>query len=219
MDIIVSILARIVNILFPTHCVGCGISGAHICEKCLAKAPRARDAEYSFISSLFEYQNTTIRQAIWNFKYKNARGVAQIFGEKLYEEIIADLGDRLHISKSETFLLVPIPLHKKRSRERGYNQSELLAQEIIKYDTENIFVLTTNALSRTRPTNAQARKEKRQARFENLKGAFTASNEVVRGKNIILIDDVTTTGATLTEARNTLLATGAREVIAWTVAH
>jgi len=219
MDIIISILTRIINILFPTHCVGCGISGAHICEKCLIRAPRARDAEYSFISSLFEYQNAAIRQAIWNFKYKNTRGVAQIFGEKLYEGIIADLGDSLHISKSETFLIVPIPLHKKRLRERGYNQSELLAREITKYDSENIFILTTSALSRTRATNAQAKKEKRRARFENLRGVFTASKELIRGKNIILIDDVTTTGATLAEARKTLLEAGARDVRAWTIAH
>lgn len=160
-----------------------------------------------------------MRKVIWQFKYKNARSVAKHFGEKLYEEIIGDLGDCLHFSRKETFLLVPIPLHKKRLLERGYNQSELLAREIIKYDTEKIFELTTKVLVRTRITKSQAKSEKRITRFENLRGAFVALPELVHNKHVLLVDDVTTTGATLSEARKALLEAGAKTVRAYAVAH
>lgn len=152
-------------------------------------------------------------------KYRGVRATAKCFGEMLYEEILGDMGEGLHMSKKETFLIVPIPLHKKRERERGYNQSELLAREIMKYDTQNLFELAPHALSRIRETKAQAKSEKRAARIENLRGVFNADASLVRGKNIILIDDVTTTGATLASARKALRDKGARSVRAYALAH
>lgn len=210
---------QIVDMLFPQACAVCGEGGSLLCENCMVNIPRADQPAQSFITAVFDYQNEAIRGVIWKFKYKNARAVAQYFGKKLYEEIIGDIGDNLHISKNEKFLLVPIPLHKKRLRERGYNQSELLALEILKHDTEKIFELASDALTRARSTRPQAKSEKRAARFENLRGAFTASPESVVGKHIIIVDDVTTTGATLSEARKVLLRAGARTVRAYAVAH
>ncbi|MCK9345266.1 MAG: ComF family protein [Candidatus Pacebacteria bacterium] len=219
MHSLISIFKHLVNLIFPQTCIRCGVAGVPLCKDCITKLPQAREAEHSFITAIFDYRDPSVRQAIWQFKYRNARKVAESFGEKLYEELLGDLGDSLHISKNESFLLIPIPLHKKRLQERGYNQSELLAREILKYDTEGIFELTSHALIRTRATNAQAKKEKRAARLENLRGAFSANPELVCKKNIILIDDVTTTGATLAEARKVLLKAGARSVRALTVAH
>lgn len=214
-----TLFKSIVNAIFPRTCGGCKKDGTLLCEDCLMLVPSADQPAQAFITAIFDYRNSIIRGVIWKFKYKNARVVAKYFGERLYEEIIAELGDDLHISKNETFLLVPIPLHKKRLRERGYNQSELLAREIIKYDSEKMFQLIPNALLRTRATHAQAKSQKRTARFENLSGAFTTTPEVVHRKNIILIDDVVTTGATLSEARKALLKAGAKSVRAYTVAH
>lgn len=208
-----------IDALFPRPCGGCGKNGSLLCSDCLSLVSRADQPAQSFITAIFDYRNPAIRNVIWKFKYKNARNVAEYFGEKLYEEIVGELGDDLLISKVETFLLLPIPLHKKRLRERGYNQSELLAREILKYDTEKIFQLSPRALARSRKTNAQAKSIKRSARFENLRGAFIADGELVRGKHVILIDDVATTGATLTEARKVLLKAGARSVRAYAVAH
>lgn len=219
MHLLLSIFTRLVDAVFPRVCEGCGKSGTLLCADCLINVPTASPPAQSFITAIFDYQNPIVRKVIWKFKYKNVRRVAKYFGEKLYEEILAELGDDLHISKNETFLLVPIPLHKKRLRERGYNQSELLAREIIKYDTGEILRLAPEALIRTEKTLPQAKKEKRAARFENLRGAFFALQERVSGKHIILIDDVTTTGATLTEARKALLKSGAKTVRAYTVAH
>jgi len=219
MNFFLSLTARAIDILFPRTCSGCNKGGTFLCEDCITKIPRAEPPSNSFITAIFSYRNPIIRQTIWRFKYRNARGVARHFGGLLYDEIIGEISDDLRIRSDETFLLVPIPLHKKRLRERGYNQSELLAREIIKQDTEKMFSLLPNALIRTRATNAQAKKEKREARFENLRGAFTANPALVRNKHIILIDDVTTTGATLSEARKALLKAGAKTVRAYAVAH
>ncbi|MBI5077835.1 MAG: ComF family protein [Candidatus Yonathbacteria bacterium] len=223
MHLLLSIFTRLIDAVFPSVCGGCGKSGGLLCADCIANVPSASPATQSFITAVFDYQNPIIRGVIWKFKYKNARGVAKYFGMALYDEIIGEIGDDIRISKNEVFLLVPIPLHAKRLRERGYNQSELLAREIIKYakeqGSEKMFKLAPGALTRTRATKPQAKSEKRSTRFENLRGAFFAFPELVRGKHIILIDDVTTTGATLTSARKTLLKNGTKTVRAYAVAH
>lgn len=214
-----AIITYIIDTIFPRVCGGCGTHGTLLCAKCITHILRTPSSTHSFITAVFDYRNPLIRRAIWRFKYKNVRGFAEVFGERLYEEIVGDLGESLHISKSETFLLVPIPLHKKRRRERGYNQSELIVRAILKNDAENIFERSPQALLRVRETKPQAKSEKRAARFENLRGAFRADPTRVRGRNILLVDDVTTTGATLAEARKALRKAGARSVRAYAVAH
>ena len=209
----------LLDLVFPRACAICGKSRTEVCETCLYLLPRAKNAEHSFIHPIFDYQDKIVRHLIWKFKYKNARSIAVGFGKVLYEEIIGDLGDGLPVSKSASFLLLPIPLHKKRLRERGYNQSELLVREIMRNDTEKIFISTSSALVRHRKTLPQAKSVKRALRLENLRGAFTASMNTVSGKHVLLIDDVTTTGATLVEARKVLLLAGARSVKAYSVAH
>ncbi|MFZ2831573.1 MAG: phosphoribosyltransferase family protein [Minisyncoccia bacterium] len=213
------IFTRILNLLFPEVCIGCEKAGCLLCEKCISLVPRSSETEYPFINALFSYRNPLIRELVWRFKYKNAKRVAQSFGKELYEGILGEIGDGLSVTKSEYFLLVPIPLHKKRERARGYNQSGLLCRAIIEYDTEKIFQLETKALVRTQNTKPQAKSEKRDARLENLRGAFIADKTIVKGKHIILIDDVTTTGATFSEARKVLLKAGAKSVSAWAVGH
>lgn len=217
-----SILTRLTDIVFPRACCGCGNLGTFLCARCLEQAPRAEplhSQSNSFITAIFDYRHPAMRRVIWRFKYKNARSIAALFGGALYDEIINELGNDLRVNLNEKFLLVPIPLHAKRLRERGYNQSELLAKEIAKHDADKIFEIELKALTRTHATKAQAKSEKRATRFENLRGAFLANPGLVRGKHIILIDDVTTTGATLSEARKALLKAGAKTVRAYTVAH
>lgn len=209
----------IIDTIFPQSCIGCSVNRFLLCPQCGNALPLANPSPHPNIVSVFDYQNKIIRKSIWKFKYKNARGFASYFGKRLYEEIIGNLGEELSVSKKEPFLIVPIPLHKKRLRERGYNQSELLVQEIIKNDRDNLFKYSPYALIRTRETKPQARTEKRATRLENLRGAFEAKEDLVYGKNIILIDDVTTSGATLQEARKALRVKGAKSIQSYTIAH
>ena len=114
-------------------------------------------------------------------------------------------------NKLINYLIVPIPLHSKRRRERGFNQAELLAKTI----SENLGLLPTNALERTKNTKAQAKLKKSECREENVAGCFKIKNpESVRDKNIILVDDVFTSGATMNEAVKILKENGAKRIIA-----
>jgi competence protein ComFC len=130
-------------------------------------------------------------------------------------------------------ILIPIPLAKKRLRLRGYNQSELICQELIKVNNTRLstsidngidLTLEKNILIKPKDTEHQARIRDRNLRLKNLSGSFTIKNidknkVLLKNRNIILVDDITTTGATLGEARKTLKQCGARKIIAFTIAH
>lgn len=219
MNLFYSIFENAIDVLFPKRCMVCRKASSFLCIPCIATFPRATLTKQAFIISLFDYRHAPTKRAVWRFKYGNIRGIADSFGESLYEEIIVNLSEQLIVSQGRTFLLVPIPLHQKRLRERGYNQSELLVKSIMKHDTQKIFSMSLTSLKRIRETKAQAKKERRSERFQNLHGAFQASSNEVQNRDIILIDDVATTGATLCEARKALLSAGAKSVYAYTVAH
>ncbi len=220
MQTLTSLFNKILDLIFPRECLGCRILGMLLCEKCLTLVPAPPPSEHSFIRAVFDYKNRLIKRAIWRFKYENARGFAEVFAHSLYDEIIGELGDSLHVSKNEKFLLIPIPLHPARLRERGYNQSELLLRSVMKLDHEGIFELASSVLVRTRKTKPQAHSEKRAVRLANLRDAFECVDHArVRGRTVILLDDVTTTGATLLAAKHALISSKPRKVLAFTVAH
>jgi len=105
-------------------------------------------------------------------------------------------------------VIVPVPLHKKRMDERGFNQAEILAREISRATKISI---EKNILKRTKNTPSQ-RNFDRKGRFENVKGAFFSKS--VAGKKVILVDDVFTTGATISSCEKALRGKGAKEVVA-----
>ena len=117
-------------------------------------------------------------------------------------------------------LLIPIPLAPKRLRERGFNQALLICEKLVKLDGGINFQLEKNVLIKPKDTEHQVRIEDRSKRLKNIIGSFLVKNsEKIKNRNIILIDDVVTTGATLSEARKMLKQAGAKKIIAFTVAH
>jgi ComF family protein len=124
-------------------------------------------------------------------------------------------------------ILIPIPLSPERYRERGFNQAELICRELIKINHLRHGVdmqLQKNILIKPKETEHQARIKDRQERLKNISGSFAIKSNpqnlaLTKNGNIILIDDITTTGATLNEARKTLKQAGARKIIAFTIAH
>lgn len=111
-------------------------------------------------------------------------------------------------------LIVPIPLHPKRHRRRGYNQSELLARPL---GTMKSIPVSIEALRRTRHTIPQVGLGPDE-RHDNVRGAFDADATIVGGRHILLVDDVLTTGATMSAAAEALLAAGAVGVSAYCLA-
>ncbi len=128
------------------------------------------------------------------------------------------ISSRKELAAHGGFLLVPIPLHKKKMRERGFNQAELIA-EMLYTKLPDKFSYCGNALIRTRDTQSQTAQKSHTERNKNMKDAFVVQNDYgIKGKIIFLVDDVSTSGATLREASRALKNAGARSVFGLVVA-
>jgi len=227
------------DLLFPTSCVGCGAEETPLCNACMALIPssepqcvgcglRNQDSRVcpacrkhlpalSRVISASAYDNIIVQEAIKRFKY---------FGERRLGESLAHLAAQkldthlalLPAATRERCMLIPVPLHPKRYRERGFSQSDILAR-CISQDT-GIALTPAKTLVRTRYTPSQTTMQSRDARLENMQDAFAVrAPEAVAGKIIILVDDVATTAATLHEAARALRQAGAKSVWGLVVAH
>lgn len=220
-------LNTILDIIFPVKCISCGKSGKDLCLTCLRDAPMAERETAEWIFPLYDYRHPIIKKSLWFLKYSGKKRLARVFAENIYDSLLEELSERATMENFHNIILIPIPLSKKRYRERGFNQAQLICEEInrINNTRKNIDLkLETNILIKPKDTEHQARIKDRNVRLKNLAGSFEIKNgkenvEFLKGKNIILIDDITTTGATLAEARKILKQAGARKVIAFTVAH
>lgn len=181
------------------------------------KVPKTLARAGPGMMSLFDYRDPMIRDAIWELKYRGNKRVATLLATVMYDELLAFLEEYAPLTNFTEPLLIPIPLSKQRERERGFNQSKLLTDVLCKLDSDRNFTYSP-ALTKARHTPSQTRTTGRAERQKNLRGCFVA-NSLVTSRNIILIDDVATTGATLLEAKRALRGAGARRVIAFTVAH
>lgn len=181
-------------------CTKCGSSLKNPSQPC----PSCKDEGYNFsavrVATGF---NETVQKIIHSLKYRGKRSLAKRLGVILANRT---LGDERFTGAD---LLMPVPLHPSRARERGYNQSELIAEVIgQKLDLP----VDKNILSRKKRTKAQTDLDAKQRR-ENVKGAFVVRRpEEVSGKRVVIVDDVLTTGATLEACTEALLSAGAKEV-------
>jgi ComF family protein len=211
------------DLVFPTKCISCGKSGVDLCLPCLSEARAAERESAEWIFPIYDYREPIIKKSLWLLKYSGKKRLANVFAEIIYDKILEELSE---LSVMENFtepILIPIPLSPSRRRERGFNQAELICEELIKIDSTRHGLnlkLEKNILIKPKETEHQARIKDRGVRLKNIVGSFAIKNpELIKKKNIILIDDITTTGATLSEARKVLRHAGARKVIAFTVAH
>ena len=193
-----------IQLVEPPWCDICGtpdISG--LCDECATNPPR-----YGKLRSIAFYQ-TTLQHAIHLFKFQKKK----VFAKHLIRMINAHLPTDCCIADYD--FMLPVPIHKKRLRERGFNQATLLAKGIAQ--AEGVPILT-DALIRHRDTVAQSRLD-RDARQQNIIGAFEIPNpKVIRDKRILIVDDVFTTGATIREAVNELWNADPAEIDVLTLA-
>jgi competence protein ComFC len=170
--------------------------------------------------TLFHYRDTNVKRTIWALKYRGDRRAVDMVAEALHDVLIAELAENALWRKFETPLLVPIPLSKKRFRKRGFNQCELVAEALARKGSEQNFIFRPNVLYKIKDTINQADIKDKKTREQNLAGCFSVKDKKsIAGENIILLDDVTTTGSTLREAKKTLLRAGARRVFCIAIAH
>ena len=202
-------LAKLRNLLFPTKCIVCGkiikAEREEICPECRKTLPLAGagltpgDYHEGTISPL-KYEGG-IRDAFLRYKFNGHYWLAEPFGELLAENISLQIGGRF-----DTIAWAPIS--KKRLRRRTYDQSRLLAEQVgILLDTPVIA-----GLAKVRDTRANSSLTGEKERRRNVADAYEALSGI-EGKRILLIDDVLTTGSTLSECARTLLLGGAESVI------
>jgi len=218
-----------IDSFFPKRCVGCGQLGGFFCPECLGKLSKLlpplcpncgrpqpsgivcpdcwqRQTEIDGIRSPFRFDDI-IRKAIHQLKYQNLKAISPCLAELLADYLIS------HPLPGEA--LICVPLHPQRIRERGYNQSNLLARGL----SERIDLpVIENCLIRVKQTQPQVRTADVEERRRNVADAFMCRDERVSGKQIILIDDVCTSGATLESCAVALKNKGATSVWGLTLA-
>ena len=218
------------DFFFPRFCVGCGKEGDFICGSCQASLARIEapvcpkcgkpqtnqmlctgcmswEADIDAIRSPFRFEGV-IRAAIHEFKYRNLRAIAGRLAHLLDEYLITS-------DPVPCEVMVPVPLHEKRLRERGYNQSRLLAKELSRLTG---LPVNDGCLIRNCYNVPQAKTKNVEERRQNVVGIFTCKNKDLCDKKVLLIDDVTTSGATLNACAAALKATGVMSVWGLTLA-
>lgn len=166
--------------------------------------PQEHEACGARITTLMSYKTQAVDDLIRALKYDRAEHAAKLLAEALAEYLREEIASLKSFSAKQ-ILLVPVPLHTTRALERGFNQVELILRALPKeFHDGTLSHVVTNALVRTRPTQQQTRLC-RKDRLKNVEDAFFLSKpELLKDVHVIIIDDVTTTGATLSEAEKPL---------------
>jgi ComF family protein len=189
-------------------CPRCGMmfeskeGGDHFCSRCIGWSPF-----FDMARSVSVYEGM-LRKAIHFFKYNNKSMLAAPLGK-----LLSVYGVR-RLSIKEYELIMPVPLHPRRLRQRGFNQSLVLARKAARAWGKKV---SAESLKRLRWTTPQTDLSEKQRR-KNVKGAFSCREEAVRGKKILLIDDVYTSGSTVNECARVLKSQGALKVAVLTLA-
>lgn len=215
---------RLISVLYPPRCVCCGSvlpAGEELCEGCAANAARIeppvcllcgcnledcnrrhRKTAYKVITAPFYYEGA-VREGVHRFKFRDRPRSACFFAGKMAESI------RKHLPGTSFDFIACVPMLPAREKERGYNQSALLAQEL-----SRLLAVPAECRALRKCFDTPAQHEcKASERRGNVFGVFEVSDPAaVEGKTVLLCDDVKTTGATLDECARMLLLAGAKEV-------
>src|SRR3989344_7724144 len=231
----------ILDALFPRRCLFCQIllhtvdTSSYLCAVCLEKTPLDLKTACAFCNAptvggvtcpfcrkahaldrllvATTYSRSSIERVVKAAKYRFVHNAAHDMASLMLRYLEEKKAGKLLQSVS---LIIPIPLHPQRLRWRGFNQSEIMARDI---GTKLNIPVATDAIVRVRHTIPQADIKDRQSRIENARGLFVIqSPDAVRGKSVLLIDDLSTTGSTLNEAARVLKDAGAIGVSAFVFA-
>ncbi len=218
----------LVEFVFPAKCLGCGRHGSYLCPDCQASLPavvppicvrcglplehgvlcsdcRSGTGALDGIRSPFLMAGL-MREAVHQLKYRNLKALAPVLGGLMSGYLLQN--------PLPGEALVPVPLHRSRLRERGYNQAELLASEVGRRMGLPVLKM---GLVRVRPAHPQARADSAEQRRTNVEGAFQCP-AALDGLSVLLVDDVCTTGATLDACAVALRTAGASSVWGLTLA-
>lgn len=195
------------DLLLAPRCAGCGAPGSWFCVACrLQCEPVAHEGRIAIRAA--GAHAGPLRAAVRRLKYGGEPGLAHDLGDLVAIELARDLARGLTLDA-----VVPVPLHRSRAASRGYDQAALLARAV----AARTGLPMRMPLHRIRGGCPQVELD-RVARAANIRGAFVAEAGALRGIRVALVDDVATTGATLSDAAAAARAAGARSVRAYVVA-
>jgi len=223
----------VVDLILPQECLGCGRSGTWLCRGCLGSIRLRHDFACAACHRpswqgetheacgkttaldgqiIAAWRGPLLKDLIHSLKYENLTEAAGPLAGLLRRKTDGTpLFNALLLGESTA--LVPVPLHQRKEWDRGYNQSRLLAKELAQ---DMGIEILDQAIKRTRNTKTQTELP-RHKRLTNLKNAFEATEpEIIKGRNLVIVDDVLTTGATAGELAKVLKQAGAKEV--WALA-
>lgn len=201
-------LNSLLDLVFPPRCEVCKERSAEaLCPACFEQIRFMKPQLGVYSASVYE---GVIKTSLHRFKFQKRKNLAEPLGILL----VKYLSQTLNFNMKEIEGIIPVPLHPKRLRERGYNQVELLARVISKYFERPVI----SVLERIKNTHPQFDLP-REGRRENIKGAFrVADHRPVYNRRLLLLDDIYTTGSTMTECCKTLKIAGAKQVEILTLA-
>lgn len=223
---------RVLEMLYPTTCVFCGaVASEGICEECrkevkLIQEPRCKKCgkpvRYEEQEYCYDCQKTThlyeqgrslwlhkppVSQSVYQFKYGNRRVFAEYYAGQMAEQF----SDLLRLWQIE--VIVPVPIHKSKRKRRGYNQAEVLAKELSRRVDIPVEVFAVLRVQKTKPLKTMNPDERRKA----LSKAFSVEGDWKPKRNILLIDDIYTTGSTIDEIARIMKEKGVQKVYFLTI--
>ena len=198
------------GVLCPVCFGGIIVCDAFSCGKCHARLPDAKaichfDFPY-ILGAAGSYDDQAVQALIHHLKFRSIKEAAVPLAE-----LMVRFASRTPLDLKK-YIVVPLPLSRARLRARGFNQAELIARH---FATTLALPLEVGTLVRAKHSKPQSETKSAAERKENVRGSFTVKNpETIAGKNILLIDDVTTSGATFHEAALALKSAGAKKIVA-----
>ncbi len=233
-------IESIFSMVFPSQCLNCekrtegeeaicgdclgtiSLNKTLFCGQCRARLPEGKKVCHKstpyLLGAATNYDDGAIKEMIHGLKFRFLKKSGKDLGMLLvrYAESVAEL-ERFGLGKKGNAVVMPIPLSKKRRRERGFNQSEIIARVFAK---QYALELALDCLARTRDTVPQSETRNLRERLQNAQGCFSVINEkpLRQKKVVVLIDDVITSGATMLAAAEELKRAGAERILALVVA-
>ncbi|HRY31269.1 MAG TPA: hypothetical protein P5328_02685 [Candidatus Paceibacterota bacterium] len=200
------------------------------CAKWEKNFPQCGNGPRLNLKSILKYKDPLVKEMLWQIKFRGQRKYAEICGEFLYKRIIEEissggpgacLGARsgTRSNNMPRRILIPVPIHQKRRKERGFNQCEWLCEKIMELDAGRFLQYEPNLIHRVIYKQKQSWSDKKE-RIKNLEGVFAVTDrrKIIK-REIIVLDDVYTTGATLNALGEIILQCEPANIRYFTVAH
>ncbi len=208
------------SIFFNEKCLRCSSNGETLCKSCLGLIPRPENDLPEYVHALYEYRHPAIKKILTDAKYRKRFAGLKIFGRTMADALQDITSEYFELNNYTKIILIPVPISKNRHKNRGFNQAEVLAKEILGNLKEPIYFLGGDIVIKIKDPIPQASIKNRNERLNSPVNTFQVIKpELLGGALCIIIDDITTTGGTIKELRRILLESGATNAIGLAIAH